>query len=109
MPQPFDSTLFVFADRVSYVRRWRVAVLELQTFICDVIQGFRILPIPSVFVEREFHGVSIPKVRRNSDSDIKSNTDCSSGRLLENLSEAVKFRLCWKPYRDALGDCNPKA
>ncbi|KAF8532178.1 cytochrome P450 [Gautieria morchelliformis] len=42
--------------------KWRVAVLELQTFICDLIQGFRILPIPGVFIEREFHGVSIPKV-----------------------------------------------
>ncbi|KAJ7247441.1 cytochrome P450 [Mycena haematopus] len=41
---------------------WRIAVLELQTFICDIIEGFRILPIPGNVVVREFHGVSIPKV-----------------------------------------------
>ncbi|KAG5729856.1 hypothetical protein E4T56_gene13850 [Termitomyces sp. T112] len=41
---------------------WRIAVLELQAFICDIIQGFRIHPIPGSTVVREFHGVSIPKV-----------------------------------------------
>ncbi|KAF7372787.1 Cytochrome P450 [Mycena sanguinolenta] len=41
---------------------WRIAVLELQTFICDIIEGFRILPVPGDVVVREFHGVSIPKV-----------------------------------------------
>ncbi|KAG6824323.1 hypothetical protein H0H93_002200, partial [Arthromyces matolae] len=25
---------------------WRIAVLELHAFICDIVQGFRILPIP---------------------------------------------------------------
>ncbi|KAJ7245999.1 hypothetical protein C8J57DRAFT_1523875 [Mycena rebaudengoi] len=39
---------------------WRIAVLELQTFICDVAEGFCILP--GDVVVREFHGVSIPKV-----------------------------------------------
>ncbi|KAG6909895.1 hypothetical protein DXG01_014709 [Tephrocybe rancida] len=41
---------------------WRIAVLELQAFICDIVQGFRVLPIPGSTVVREFHGVSIPKV-----------------------------------------------
>ncbi|KAG6844549.1 hypothetical protein H0H87_006033 [Tephrocybe sp. NHM501043] len=41
---------------------WRIAILELQTFICDIVQGFRVLPIPGSTVVREFHGVSIPKV-----------------------------------------------
>ncbi|KAJ7346262.1 cytochrome P450 [Mycena albidolilacea] len=41
---------------------WRIAVLELQTFIVDVVEGFRILPVPGDVVVREFHGVSIPKV-----------------------------------------------
>jgi hypothetical protein len=43
--------------------RWRVAVLELKAFICDLLQNFRILPVPGVTIVREFHGVSIPKVQ----------------------------------------------
>ncbi|KAG6844548.1 hypothetical protein H0H87_006032 [Tephrocybe sp. NHM501043] len=41
---------------------WRIAVLELQAFICDIVQEFRILPIPGSTVVREYHGVSIPKI-----------------------------------------------
>ncbi|KAG6829533.1 hypothetical protein H0H92_004270 [Tricholoma furcatifolium] len=41
---------------------WRIAILELQSFICDIVQGFHIRPIPGSTVIREFHGVSIPKV-----------------------------------------------
>ncbi|KIJ36043.1 hypothetical protein M422DRAFT_261592 [Sphaerobolus stellatus SS14] len=41
---------------------WRIAVLELQIFICDIMQDFRIKPVEGVSIEREFHVVGIPKV-----------------------------------------------
>jgi len=44
---------------------WRIAVLELQVFVCDIVQGFHIQAIPGVAIEREFHGVSILKVVGN--------------------------------------------
>ncbi|KAF8066772.1 cytochrome P450 [Lyophyllum atratum] len=44
---------------------WRIAVLELQVFVCDMVQGFRIHPVPGVRIEREFHGVSILKDVKN--------------------------------------------
>ncbi|KAJ7639233.1 cytochrome P450 [Roridomyces roridus] len=43
---------------------WRIAVLELQSFICDIVEGFKISAVPgNGEIVREFHGVSIPKVR----------------------------------------------
>ncbi|KAJ6449850.1 cytochrome P450, partial [Mycena sanguinolenta] len=54
---------FLAGSKLRFVsRRWRIAVLELQTFICDIIEGFHILPVPGDVIVREFHGVSIPKV-----------------------------------------------
>ncbi|KAI0031071.1 cytochrome P450 [Vararia minispora EC-137] len=44
---------------------WRIAVLQLQAFICDLILGFRISQVPGVDIIREFHGVTIPKVHGN--------------------------------------------
>ncbi|GLB34391.1 hypothetical protein LshimejAT787_0112750 [Lyophyllum shimeji] len=44
---------------------WRIAVLELQVFVCDIIQRFRVHALPGVDIEREYHRVSILKVVGN--------------------------------------------
>lgn len=65
------------ASTDDYSIRWRIAILELHTFICDLLLGFRIRSVAGISIEREFHGVSIPKVGFLLDTQVMS--DCTTG------------------------------